>query len=34
VAIGFAEYQPVSSNDTPEGRKINRRIEIVFRPIK
>jgi chemotaxis protein MotB len=34
VAVGFAEYQPVSNNDTPEGRKTNRRIEIVFRPVK
>ncbi|MCX5857834.1 MAG: OmpA family protein [Deltaproteobacteria bacterium] len=32
VAVGFAEHQPEASNDTPEGRKINRRIEILFRP--
>ncbi len=28
AAIGFGEYRPVNSNDTPEGRKTNRRIEI------
>jgi chemotaxis protein MotB len=31
VAVGFAEYQPVASNDSPEGRQKNRRIEIRFR---
>jgi chemotaxis protein MotB len=31
VAIGFAEYQPVAGNDSPEGREKNRRIEIIFR---
>jgi len=29
---GFGEYQPVASNDTPEGRRSNRRIEIVMLP--
>jgi len=32
VAVGFAEHQPASSNDTPDGRQKNRRIEILFRP--
>ena len=32
VAVGFAEHHPAASNDTPEGRKMNRRIEILFRP--
>ena len=27
---GRAEYQPVAENDTPEGRKKNRRIEITL----
>ena len=30
VASGRAEYQPVAANDTPEGRKKNRRIEITL----
>jgi len=32
VAVGFAEYQPATSNSTPEGRRKNRRIVILFRP--
>lgn len=31
VAVGFGEYHPLASNDSPEGRKRNRRIEILFR---
>ena len=30
---GFAEYRPVASNDTPEGRAQNRRIEIILAPL-
>ena len=30
VASGRGEYSPVASNDTPEGRQKNRRIEIVL----
>jgi chemotaxis protein MotB len=30
VASGRAEYDPVASNDTPEGRQKNRRIEILL----
>ncbi|MFH0984514.1 MAG: flagellar motor protein MotB, partial [Candidatus Omnitrophota bacterium] len=29
---GFAEYRPVTSNDTEEGRDRNRRVEIVISP--
>jgi chemotaxis protein MotB len=31
-AAAFGEYRPVSENDTPEGRAMNRRIEIVLVP--
>jgi chemotaxis protein MotB len=34
AAVGFAEYQPATGNDTPEGRQKNRRIEVYFRPFK
>jgi len=33
LAISFGEYRPVASNDTPEGRSRNRRIEIILRPV-
>lgn len=27
--IGYAEYRPVASNETPEGRRANRRVEVI-----
>ncbi len=32
-ATGYAEYQPVDSNDTEKGKSKNRRIEIVLLPL-
>lgn len=32
-AAGFAENKPVASNDTPEGKALNRRIDIVLLPL-
>jgi chemotaxis protein MotB len=29
-AIGFSQYHPVASNDTPKGRQENRRVEMCF----
>lgn len=31
-AIGYGEYRPVDSNDTAQGRQLNRRVEIVIFP--
>lgn len=32
-AVGYGPFQPVATNDTPEGRRKNRRIEIVLTPL-
>lgn len=31
-ARGLGEYEPVATNDTPEGRKLNRRVEVLIQP--
>ena len=33
AAAGYAEYHPLASNSTPEGRRLNRRIDVVVLPI-
>ena len=34
IAAGYSEYQPVASNEEPEGRALNRRIQILLVPFK
>lgn len=34
AAVGYAFYRPIDTNDTPEGRARNRRIEIIVMPSK
>ncbi|MFZ5801750.1 MAG: OmpA family protein [Candidatus Omnitrophota bacterium] len=34
AAVGYAEFHPVSANDTTEGRQLNRRVEVVISPRK
>ena len=30
IVTGYGAYRPIASNDTPEGRRANRRIEIML----
>jgi OOP family OmpA-OmpF porin len=32
VAIGYGSKRPLASNETPEGRAINRRIDVIISP--
>ncbi|RME82359.1 MAG: cell envelope biogenesis protein OmpA, partial [Zetaproteobacteria bacterium] len=32
IAYGYGEARPIASNEIPEGRAMNRRIEIVIEP--
>ena len=33
-AVGFGKYRPLTSNDTGEGRKRNRRVEIIIKDVE
>jgi outer membrane protein OmpA-like peptidoglycan-associated protein len=33
ITVGAGESHPVASNDTPEGRQLNRRVELTLVPL-
>jgi outer membrane protein OmpA-like peptidoglycan-associated protein len=33
ITVGYGETRPMASNDTPEGRQQNRRVEITLQPV-
>ncbi len=34
IVVGAGETRPVASNDTEEGRALNRRVELTLLPLK
>ncbi|HNR22394.1 MAG TPA: OmpA family protein [Steroidobacteraceae bacterium] len=34
ITVGAGEMRPIATNDTPEGRTQNRRVELTFAPIR
>jgi flagellar motor protein MotB len=32
IAVGYGSVRPLASNETPQGRAINRRIDVIITP--